>query len=316
MIATGILFQRDRKGRLKSHSKIFRDILRFSLNLEECNQFSQKELAVWLASNCSAFEFNPGTPTKTKPYKVLREIGPLLGPLVELGLIYQIGSEPEKNGTSEFAIWKYPAAGRLLALIIDSFNLERTIEDNRKIYEILQSHHSSNKSSNHQFFLALLAVYHQQNNLDDMTEIVRKVLENVDYIPVADLMDIYEIVRISYFTDLTKAKLFFHNWETALSILEPSARSVFLYSIKLEYEARMANHKDLGNLRLYEEYRFELRKNWEETALQAKCTNTKCNIVTNLSDKTSKIVMRNFNRPLHIKCPKCSNINSLIIPSL
>ena len=313
-MATGILFQRDRKGRLKSHAKIFRDILRFSLNLEECNQFSQKELAAWLASNCSAFEFNPGTPTKTKPYKVLREIGPLLGPLVELGLIYQIGSEPEKNGTSEFAIWKYPVAGRLLALIIDSIDLEHRIQSNHKIYEILRLHHSSNKSSKHQFFLQLLTIYHQQDRLDDLTEIIRQMLERVDRIPVTDLMDIYEIVTVFYFTDLQKAKVFVSNRKNALNNLDLSAKNLFLYDIKLVYEERMANHKDLGDPSLFEGYRFELRGNPEETALQAKCI--KCNIVLNLSDKTSKVVTRNFNRPLNIRCPKCNKLNCLVIPSL
>jgi hypothetical protein len=316
VLATGFLFKKDKKSRLSRRTRISRDILRFTLHLEEDSKFNQLELSDWLVSNCKAFDFEPGTPTKNKPYKVLREIGPLLGPFVEIGLIYQIGSEPEKNGTGQFAVWRYTKAGRLLALIIDSFDLERTIEDNQKIYEILQSHHSSDKSSKHQFFLALLAAHHQQNNLDDMTEIVRKVLKNVDYIPVVDLMDIYEIVRVRYFTNLTKAKLFSQNWKTALGILEPSVRSVFLYGIKLEYEERMANYKDLGDPRLYEEYRFELRKNWEETALQAKCTNIKCNIVQNLSYKTSNVVTRNFNRPLDIECSACNNLNCLVIPSL
>jgi phage FluMu protein Com len=157
-------------------------------------------------------------------------------------------------------------------------------------------------------------VYYHQNNLDDLTEILRRVLVKVVYIPIIDLMDVYEIVQISYFADLAKANFFLQNWNAALNNLEPSVRELVLYDIKLVYEARMGNNKDLGDPMLYEEYRFELRRNAEEAALQAKCT--KCNIVLNLSDKTSKIVTRNFNRPLHIRCPECKNINCLVIPSL
>lgn len=119
-------------------------------------------------------------------------------------------------------------------------------------------------------------------------------------------------MEVSYFTDLVRANLFLQNWKIALESLEPSVRDVFLHDIKLEYEARMGDHKDLDPM-LYEEYRFELRGNLNETALQAKCI--KCNIVQNFSDKTSNVVMRNFNRPLHIKCPACNNLNCLVIPS-
>lgn len=316
MLATGFLFKKDKKGRLSRRARISRDVLRFSLHLEEDNRFNQLELSDWLVSNCNAFDFEPGTPTKNKPYKVLREMGPLLRPFVEMDLIYQIGLEPEKNGTGQFAIYRYSPPGRLLALIIDSFDLERRIEDNRKIYEILKLYHSFNKSSKHQFFITLLTVYHYQNNLDDLTGILRRILVKVAYIPVIDLMDIYEIVKISYFSNSEKAGLFLQNWKTALNKLEPSVRDVFLYDIKLEYEARMGDHKDLGDPMLYEEYRFELRGKCEETALQARCTNPQCNIVQNLSDKTSNVVTRNFNRPLEIKCPACNNLNCLVIPSL
>ena len=314
MLATGILFHRDRKGRPIRHAKIFQDILRFSLDFEEDNKFNQKELSVWLVNNSNTFEFESRTPTKTKSYKVLREIEPLLRQLIKLGLISQIGLEREKNGTNEFALLKYTAAGRLLALIINNSDLDKRIKDNHKIYDILRTYHSSNKSSGHQFLLQLLTLYHEQDRLDDLTEIVRKILERVAYVPCTDLLDIYEVVGVIYFSNLEKAKVFINNWKTAMNNLEPFLRNLFLYNIKLEYEARMADHRDLGDPILYEEYRFKLRGNSEETALQAKCI--RCNIVQNLSDKTSKVVVRDFNRPLDIKCPSCNNLNCLVIPSL
>jgi hypothetical protein len=284
------------------------------LKIEKNKQFNQKELSDWLANECSSFGFYRNTPKVYRRSKILEKIGVLLQPLVELGLISQTGAQHTGNGTNEFIALQFSTSGLLLALIIDSFDQERRIKNNRKIYEILKSHHSSNKSSKHQFFLALLRVYHHQNNLDDMTEIIRKALGKVAYIPIMDLMDIYEIVKISYFTDLEKANLFLQNWKTALDNLEPSVRDVFLYDIKLDYEARMGDHKDIGNGSLYEKHRFELKGNSEETALQAKCV--KCNIVRNLSDKTSSVVTRNFTLPLRIKCPACNNINCLVIPSL
>ncbi len=313
MLATSFLFKKDKKRQLSRHAKISRDILRFSLYLEEDVKFNEKELSDWLVSNCNVFEFEPGTPKKNKPYKVLSEIGPLLRPLVKMGLIYQIGSEPEKNGTGQFAAYRYSTPGRLLALIIDSIDQEHRIQANHKIYEILQLHHSSNKSSKHQFFLQLLRIYHKQDRLDDMTEIIRKVLERVDYIPITDLMDIYEIMTVIYFIDLEKAKVFVSNWKSALNNLDQSTRNLFLYDIKLVYEERMASHKDLGDLSLFEEYRFELRENQEETALQARCI--KCDIIQNLSYKTSNFMIRSLNnKPLSIKCPRCGVDNSMVIP--
>lgn len=66
---------------------------------------------------------------------------------------------------------------------------------------------------------------------------------------------------------------------------------------------------------LYEEYRFELKGNPEETALQARCNI--CDIVQNLSYMTSDLMIRNLNdKPLTIKCPSCNNVNCLVIPSL
>lgn len=313
MLATGFLFQRDKKGRLSRPARISRDVLRFSLHLEKDVKFNELELSTWLVKNCNVFDFEPGTPTKSKPYKVLREIGPLLGPFVEIGLIYQIGSEPEKNGTGQFAVYRYSTPGQLLALIIDSIDLVHRIQANYKIYEILQLHHSSNKSSKHQFFLQLLTIYHQLDRLDNMTEIIRKVLERVKYIPIRDLMDIYEIVSVTYFTDLEKAKVFVSNLKGALNNLDPSAKNLFLYDIKLVYEERMANHKDLGDPLLFEGYRFDLRGSPEETALQARCV--KCNIVQNLSYKTSNLMIRSLNdQPLNIRCPNCDAGNSLVVP--
>lgn len=174
-------------------------------------------------------------------------------------------------------------------------------------------HHSSNKSSKHQFFLQLLTIYYQQDRLDDMTRIIRKALEKVDYVQITDLMDIYEIVSVTYFTDLEKARVFASNWKSALNNLDPSTKNLFLYDMKLVYEERMANHKDLGDPLLFEGYRFELREDPEETALQARCI--KCDIVQNLSYKTSNLTIRSLNnKPLNIKCPNCGVDNCMVVP--
>ena len=315
MLATGILFRRNRKGYFSSHARKLQDILMYSLKIEKIKQFTQTELSDWLADDCNSFDFDRNTPKRYRRDKVSREIGALLQPLVELGLISQTGPKHTRNGTNEFISLQYSTSGLLLALIIDSIDLERRIENNRKIYEILHSHYSSNKSSKHQFILRMLTIYHQQDNLDDMTEIVREALEKVDYIPLSDLMDIYEIVKISYFPYFEKANLFIQNFKTALNNLEPFIKNLFLHGIKLEYEASMANYKGLGDPMLYEEYRFELKGNPEETALQARCNI--CDIVKNLSYMTSDLMIRNLNdKPLKIKCPSCNNVNCLVIPSL
>jgi hypothetical protein len=313
VLATGFLFKKDKKGRLNRPAKISRDILRFSFDIKEDDKFNEKDLSLWLVSNCKAIEYEPGTPTKNKTYKVLKEIGPSLEPLEEIGLIYQLGSEPEINGTGQFAVYKYSTSGRLLALIIDSIDSEHKIRNNHKIYEILKLHYSSNKSSKRQFYLQLLTIYHQQDRLDDMTEIIIKELEKVDYIPVRDLLDIFEIVTITYFADLDRARVFVSNWKSALNNLDPSTKNLFLYDIKLVYEERMANRKDLGDPLLFEDHRFDLRGKPEETALQARCI--KCDIVQNLSYKTSNVIIRSLNdRPLDIRCPICDADNSLVVP--
>jgi hypothetical protein len=322
MLDTGFLFKKNKKRQLSHRAKISRDILRFSLHHEEDTKFNEKELSDWLVSSCNAFEFEPGTPKKNKPYKVLREIGPSLGPLIKMGLIYHIGSEPEKNGTSQFAVYRYSTPGRLLALIIDSNDQEQRIKANHKIYEIIRLHHSSNKSSKHQFFLQLLTIYHQQDRLDDMTEIIRRALEKINYIPITDLIDIYEIVTVTYFTNLEKASVFLSNWKIALNNLEPSIRSIFLLNIKLDFETEMGDCKDLGDPILYENSRFDLREDPDETALQARCN--KCDIVQNLSYKTSDLInlmirrLRLNDKPLTltIKCPSCNAFDCLVIPCL
>lgn len=230
MLATGILFRRDRKGRFIPHAKKLQGILIYSLKVEENRQFDQTELSIWLADNYSFFDFDRNIPKKVKRYKILEEINLLLEPLINLGLI----NVTTNNGS---VVLQYTIAGRLLALIIDSLDQERRIGDNRKIYEILKSHNSPNKPSKNQFSLALITVYHHQNNLDDLTEILRRILVKVVYIPIIDLMDVYEIVEISYFADLVKAGLFLQNRNTALNNLEPSVRELLLYDIKLVYEA-------------------------------------------------------------------------------
>jgi hypothetical protein len=320
LLATGVLFQKNKKDRLVRQARILQDILKYSLMIDENKQFNQKELSDWLADNTNSFDFERNTPRKYRRDKVSKEIGSLLEPLVKLGLIRQTWPVIESNANKELILLQYTKAGLLLALIIDSFDLEHRLEDNRKIYEILQTYHSTNKSSKHQFFLNLLKIYHQQDNLDDMTENIRKALEKVDYIPITDLMDIYEIVTVRYFTDLEKAKVFVSNSKSALSNLESSIRGIFLYNIKLEVEAEMGDCKDLGDPILYENYRFELRGNPEETALQARCII--CDIVQNLSYKTSNLInlmIRRLNdKPLTltIKCPSCNTFDCLVIPCL
>ena len=312
MLATGFLFQKNKKGRLVRQARILQDILKYFLKIGENKEFNQKELSDWLADNSNSFDFERNTTKKYRRDKVSKEIGSLLEPLVKLDLINQKGSEYEKNRTNEFVILQYTTVGLLLALIIDSFELECRLKDNRRIYEILHAYHSSNKSSKHQFFLGLLKIYYQQDSLDDLTEIVRKALERSAFVPCRNLMDIYEIVSVSYFT-MEKAIVFRDNWQSALSKLEPFSRDLLLHNIKLEYEEQMGNHKDLGDPMLYEEYRFELRRNPEETALQARCM--KCDVVQNLSYKTSNLMIRSLNnKPLDIKCSKCGVDNRMVVP--
>ena len=258
LLATGILFQKNKKDRLVRQASILQDILKYLLKIDENKQFNQKELSDWLADNTNSFDFERNTPRKYRRDKVSMEIGSLLEPLIKLGLISQTWPESESNVKKELILLRYTKAGLLLAHIIDNFDLERRLEDNRKIYEILQTYHSVNKSSKHQFFLNLFKIYYKQDNLDDLTEIIRKALEVADHIPVTDLMDIYEIVTVIYFNDIEKARNFISNWKTALNNLKPSIRNIFLYDIKLECEAKMGDCKDLGDPVLYENYIFDL----------------------------------------------------------
>ena len=146
-----------------------------------------------------------------------------------------------------------------------------------------------------------------------MTENRKKGTRKSRLCSITDLMDIYEIVSITYFTDLEKARVFVSNWKSALNNLDPSTKNLFLHDIKLVYEEQMANHKDLGDPLLFEDYRFELRENPEETALQARCI--KCDIVQNLSYKTSNLTIRSLNnKPLNIKCPTCGIDNCMVVP--
>lgn len=205
MLATKILFQKSKKGPFTRNAIINQNILRYSFIVED-HQFSQRELSAWLVGNCDAFEFEPHTPWKNKVYNVLMEVDQLLGPLVKLGLISPTGFVDGNDGNNKLLV--YTSSGRLLGFIIDSFDPDKRLKDNHLIFEALQSYHSSNKSTKHQFFLHLLALYHEQDRLDDLTEIVRKVFGRVAYVPYSDLMDIYEIVKVSYFTDLVKTFFF------------------------------------------------------------------------------------------------------------
>jgi hypothetical protein len=94
LIATGILFRRDRKGRFILHAKKLQGILMYSLEVEENRQFDLTELSNWLADNYSFFGFDRNIPKKVKKYKILEEIDLLLEPLINLGLISK-----RKNGS-------------------------------------------------------------------------------------------------------------------------------------------------------------------------------------------------------------------------
>jgi hypothetical protein len=313
LLATGILFQKDRRGHLTRHAIILQNILRYSLKIEKNKQINQKELSDWLAHNCSSFEFAPHTPERNKWYKVLKDKDAALGleQLKRLGLIRQIGAL-EGNGTDVFAILQYTDSGRLLALIIDNeYTAHKALKE---IYEILLLYHSSNKSSQYQFALRLLTIYYKQGRLEDLTEVVRNILERVTFVQYTDIRDIYRIIKISYFIDKVKAQVFLDNWKKAMNDLDPITRNLLLHDIKLESEARMADYEDIEEAASYEYHRFELRGNPKELALQGRCT--RCSVIQNLSYNTKTFLVSLNDKPLDIKCPNCGENNCIVIPSL
>jgi hypothetical protein len=88
------------------------------------------------------------------------------------------------------------------------------------------------------------------------------------------MQGLFQRIGVIYNSDIEKAKFFVDLWNETLDELEPEARDLVLYHIKLEIERRMGDLVE--DLASFEKTRFKIRTRYDYVALEGNCKKCKC----------------------------------------
>jgi len=326
------IFRKDEDGEyIRSNARLAQKILFYMLVVQKENPahkydeiFYDRDLARWLLDNyieyVERYQHRPDNRT-SEPNRieyVLDRIKGLLKDLHNLELI-EFEMAEQRRGTSDIiTVYRPTFAGHLIALLIEIMESEKPQPDiSTEIYNLFDSYFKEHHSSYDVLYAALFKKYKDKGLFDEfgVDILISRLNSSMEIRTIDDLVHRLDLLS---FDDTGKALLYADLLNEVLKELDPNARELLFYEIKLLLEQKMATgvqvmHKD------FEEKRFELKDRADRIVLEAKCKS--CNSYYVL-DSDTIYYLRKRNLAPYTPVPKseCSNPKchkrSLVLPRL
>jgi hypothetical protein len=314
---------------IKSNARLARKILSYTLVAQKNNHsqkydevFFDRDLAKWLLHNYIEFVER----YQDRPYNRMKEsaqvenvlprIKDLLSDLVDLDLV-RFEKDEQRRGTSDIiTVYRPTFAGHLIALLIEIMESEKPKPNiSIEIYHLFDSYFKEHHSSYDKFYDALFKKYMERGLFDEfgIDILISRLNSGMEIKTIDDLVHRLELLS---FDDTGKALLYADLLDEVLKELDPNAKELLFYEIKLLLEHEMSKrltHKD------FEQRRFELRDCTDRIALEAKCENCNTYFVVDI-EILYYLRKRNFAPHTPVPKSKCPNPKcherSLILPRL
>jgi hypothetical protein len=330
-----IFEKKDEQGNYTNDALMYQDILRYfeviNKTVLQNNPFELRELQKWIVQNNKQIREDyrgskAHTSINNKIHNKEGRIKNKFEGLLHLLLIKR-GETMTKNVQVSESLYRdrktfeYTREGIFLGLIIKSMNLKKVINTARAEHEITKDQKelektyqdiydilgllfkaNENSSANTIFYLKLFTKCKDKGVFNQFVELIHNII-NTDnnIINISELFG--RIVHHAFFSKQSPTEFRKVLYET-VEELDEEVKELVLYYMKLFAEGQYEN-KQQDSTRQYEEFRFNLRNDYERIAVQRYCEN--CKSKQNLALHYWDLISPTDNDGKRAKCPSCNS---------
>jgi hypothetical protein len=337
------IFERDKERKYYTEDALLlQDLLRYSfiingVSLEKANQFRLRQLQNWIVRNNKQIVdyWNENLRRRNTTYSnrvhaMEGKINNRFEILLELNLVSISGDvQAEKIRDLQVPLHEYTKPGILLALIIKTLNLKEVITittkkdkivEQRKeldrvyqdIYRVLDLAFKIKKDSSSAviFYSTLFQNCKNKGIFDKLVERIHYITNsNSNIINATDLLQ--RAVYHAFFDKHPDTRFLEALYET-LDGLDHEIKKLILYRLKIFAENRFENMQEEIS-RQYEEFRFEMKSDYDQIAIQGYCENCKRKQDRSLHYSELTKFSQTDNADIRVDCRACNTKDSLLI---
>jgi hypothetical protein len=341
------IFEMDAEGRgYTKNALLLQDQLKYSMvvnksRVENNNHFKLRELQNWIVrNNKHIIEYYDKsthrihTPYSNRVHAMEERINDKFQSLIQTGLISKVGTErAEKLRGMVTPLYGFTKSGILLRLIIESMELQKVMAITKKQDAIAILKKELNKIN--QFIYNVLdLMFKIRNDSSSATifystffrrcedkGIFDKLVEHIHYIinsnhGIQSVTDPLVRVVDRGFQGSQSQIDFLDLWYGTIKELVPEVRKLLLYRLKLHFENMFEQNNAPLNKR-YEEFRFDLRDNYERIAVEAVCKNCYHKEYLGLHYRTYlKWTLDGQKCLMKVECKRCNTKGTMIVSIL
>jgi hypothetical protein len=241
--------------------------------------------------------------------------------LLQLNLVHKTGIAPaEKLQSHPIELFEYTKGGILLRLILEGMGLIKSTEYKKQpdkiyqdIYELICSALSKKESpASNIFYLKLYEKCEERGIFYKVVERIHHIINsNSNIKDITDLLyraiNAFDIFNTRLEPDLLDAI------RKTINELDGQVKKLLLYRMKMftenNFEIRLENIGTELDSKEYEEFRFNLRQDYERIAIRSYCENCKSN--RNIALHYSELISSAVDNDIIVACPDCNRTTKL-----
>jgi hypothetical protein len=306
----GIIFEKD-NGKYTDDALLYQKILSFPLLGTDHKSFTRWMMCKWLKENHPHF-------SNRSVNSLQALVGRKIEKLLELQLIYEIGTQPVSKGTGQTSVYEFNSTSYFLGWLIENL-CQDTARSNggvNKIFDILWLMLDTDTASLLNIFFKSLIWKIKVNDLfSSLVSHMIEILESGNL--VKDISDLINQTLLFRHVELDLVNKYNELWEETLNELEPKTRQLVMFRMKLLYEHRMKERAyDPAE---FEKIRFSAREKFDKIVLECGCLFCQC-IRYEVIDLVEYMIRLRYHirgiPALEKNCPSCNRIDSLQIIDL
>ena len=327
------IFEKDKQGNYTSDAQLRQDILLYYQAINNTtlsnNPFTLRDLQNWIVQNNKEIReryvgFDAHTPIRSRRYPHATRIEGKFNELIQLQLIRKSMREKLYSTDSPYAekvLYEYTRGGIFLALIIGSARAkDKATENIRNLEKVHQNIYyclvnlvfkiNENSLASNIFYSNMFKKCKDKGVFDKFVDCVHHIINNTQNRNTSILNLFGHTVNFAFFNnEKPKATLTNILIET-IEELEQKDQKLILNRLKMLAEEDYENSQE-DLTREYEEFRFELRNNYEHVAIQGYCEN--CRIKQNVKPHYLDLKKISTSGDIRVGCPACKSSRSVLI---
>jgi len=334
------IFERDKNNNYTKSARLYQDILGYNFVINETLEngtFRLRDLQSWIVkNNLEIIDYYQGSKSHTSISNRIHareeRINGMIKNLIQMRLIHESGTGIGRKVEIDIPLYSYTKAGRLIALIIKSMNLESEIlferdqykiqnkknelqQNNQVIYELISSILTIQDypSYSNIFYSALFKKIKDKGVFDKFIHHIIDLYNS--NISIKNIPHLFTYAVGMEFKDKEVSKNVLDLYRETIQELDPEDQAIVLYQLKLSTERRFED-KNSYLSKHYEKQRFMFRADHKSVVLEGNCESCKQTTVKIISyfEFRKKYVLIDRNHPIRMDCEICKTKDSYVIP--